>query len=94
MSEQSNNQGRAYEYICLTTLYNEIGKLRSVEIEQNSAYNAAFHAWSLITPLFQNVLTESAQSAVATIYKQISTASAVMFVILLLVEKMCNGKLV
>lgn len=44
MSEQSNNQGRAYEYICLTTLCNEIGKLRRVEIEQNSAYNAAFHA--------------------------------------------------
>ncbi len=68
MSEQSNNQGRAYEYICLTTLYNEIGKLRSVEIEQNSAYNAAFHAWSLVDPLFQNVLTESAKSAVATIF--------------------------
>lgn len=68
MSGQSNNQGRAYEYICLTTLYNEIGKLRSVEIEQNSAYNAAFHAWSLISPLFQNILTESAKSAVDTIF--------------------------
>lgn len=68
MSQRSNNQGRAYEYICLTTLYNEIGKLRSVEIEQNSAYNAAFHAWSLISPLFQNILTESAKSAVATIF--------------------------
>ena len=68
MSEQSNNQGRAYEYICLTTLCNEIGKLRSVEIEQNCAYNAAFHAWSLISPLCQNILTESAKSAVATIF--------------------------
>ncbi len=68
MSQQSNNQGRAYEYICLTTLYNEIGKLRSVEIEQNSAYNAAFHAWSLVNPLFQSMLTESAKSAVDTIF--------------------------
>ena len=68
MSEQSNNQGRAYEYICLTTLYNEISKLRNVEIEQNSAYNAAFHAWSLISQSFQVVLTESAKSAVATIF--------------------------
>ncbi len=68
MSEQSNNRGRAYEYICLTTLYNEIRKVRSVEIEQNSAYNAAFHAWSLVSPFFQNVLTESAKSAVATIF--------------------------
>lgn len=68
MSEQSNNQGRAYEYICLTTLYNEISKLRSVEIEHNSAYDAAFHAWSLISPPLQNVLTESAKAAVATIF--------------------------
>lgn len=68
MSQQSNNQGRAYEYICLTTLYNEIGKLRSVEIEQNSAYNAAFHAWLLVNPLFQSMLTESAKSAVDTIF--------------------------
>lgn len=68
MPEQSNNQGRAYEYICLTTLYNEISKLRSAKIEHNSAYDAAFHAWSLITPLLQNVLTESAKAAVATIF--------------------------
>lgn len=68
MSEQSNNQGRAYEYICLTTLYNEISKLRSAEIEHNSAYDAAFHAWSLISPPLQNVLTESAKAAVATIF--------------------------
>ena len=68
MSEQSNNQGRAYEFICLTTLYNEISKVRGVEIEQNSAYNAAFHAWSLVSPFFQDVLTESARSAVATIF--------------------------
>lgn len=68
MSEQSNNQGRAYEYICLVTLYNEISKFRSVEIEQNSAYNAAHHAWSLIGETFQNILTESAMSAVTTIF--------------------------
>ncbi|MDE6200601.1 MAG: HaeIII family restriction endonuclease [Clostridiales bacterium] len=68
MSEQSNNQGRAYEYICITTLYNEISKLRSVEIVHNSAYSAAFHAWSLIAETLQNVLTESAESVVSTIF--------------------------
>lgn len=68
MPEQSNNQGRAYEYICLTTLYNEISKLRSAEIEHNSAYDAAFHAWSFIGETIQNILTESAKSAVATIF--------------------------
>ncbi len=68
MSKQSNNQGRAYEYICLTTLFDEISKLRSAEIEKNSAYNAALHAWSLVSPMFQNVLVESARAAVATIF--------------------------
>lgn len=68
MSEQSNNQGRAYEYICLMTLYNEISKVRNVEIEHNSAYIAAFRAWSLINPSFQNILIESANSVVATIF--------------------------
>lgn len=68
MSEQSNNQGRAYEYICLVTLHNEISKFRSVEIEQNSAYYAAYHAWSLIGETFQETLTESAKSTVATIF--------------------------
>ena len=28
MSDQSNNQGRAYEYVCLTTLSEEINKIR------------------------------------------------------------------
>ncbi len=68
MSEQSNNQGRAYEYICLTTLFNELSKIRSVEIEQNSAYKAAFHAWSLVSSGYKNVLSESAKSAVDTIF--------------------------
>lgn len=68
MSEQSNNQGRAYEYICLTTLYDEISKLRNVEIVRNSAYNAAVHAWSFIGETFQKVLIESAKSVVATIF--------------------------
>lgn len=68
MSEQSNNQGRAYEYICLTVLSKEIGKRRSVEIEHNSAYDAAFRSWSSVTPPLQNILVESAKSAVATIF--------------------------
>ena len=41
MSEQSNNQGRAYEFICLLTLSQEINKIRKAEIEVNSAYHAA-----------------------------------------------------
>ena len=49
MSEQSNNQGRAYEFICLLTLSQEINKIRKAEIEINSAYRAAEHAWNTIS---------------------------------------------
>ena len=39
MSEQSNNQGRAYEYICVLTLCEEIQKLRPAKFQINSALN-------------------------------------------------------
>lgn len=38
MSKQSNNQGRAYEYICINILNNEINKIRKAEIINNSAF--------------------------------------------------------
>lgn len=68
MSEQSNNQGRAYEYICLITLCEEINKIRKAEIIDNSAFQAAYHAWELMTASFQSILAESAAAAVATIF--------------------------
>lgn len=34
MSSKSNDQGRAYEYICLHTLNNAIGRIRNSEIEK------------------------------------------------------------
>lgn len=68
MSEESNNQGRAYEYICLLTLHKEINEFRNAEIEQNSAYNAAHHAWTQVGKVFQNILLESAKAAAATIF--------------------------
>ena len=40
MSEESNNRGRAYEFICLKTLAEEIKKIRPVEIEENSSFFA------------------------------------------------------
>lgn len=68
MSEQSNNQGRAYEYICITTLLNEIIKVRSAEVIHNSAYQAALHAWNLMPESFQYILKESAKAVVDTIF--------------------------
>lgn len=34
MSDKSNNQGRAYEFVCLLSLGEEIGKFRPVNIVQ------------------------------------------------------------
>ncbi len=68
MSKQSNNQGRAYEYICLLTLSNEINRFRTAEIERNSAYHAAYHAWTDVDMALQETLKESARAAVATVF--------------------------
>ena len=68
MSEQSNNQGRAYEYICILMLREEIQKVRPVIIQINSAFNANESAWNSISPFLQNVLTESAKASIVTIF--------------------------
>lgn len=68
MSDQSNNQGRAYEFICLLTLSQEINKIRKAEIEVNSAYHAAEHAWNTISDELKSILAQSATAAVSTIF--------------------------
>lgn len=49
MSEKSNNQGRAYEFSYLITLYEEISKIRPTIIVKNSSYFAAERAWNTLT---------------------------------------------
>lgn len=68
MSVQSNNQGRAYEYICLLTLNEEINKIRKSEIIENSAFTAAQNAWNFVDDNFKSLLSESAKAAVQTIF--------------------------
>lgn len=68
MSNQSNDKGRAYEYICLQTLFREINKIRSAEIVENSSLHAAERAWSSIDDKIREVLTISAKAAVATLF--------------------------
>ena len=68
MSDQSNNHGRAYEFICLLTLYKEIARYRSVTINKNSSYDAAQRAWGSISQNLQNLLEQSASAAVYTIF--------------------------
>lgn len=69
MSEESNNRGRAYEYICLRTLELEIGKIRKVKIGKNSSYDAAEKAWNLIETDLQNILKLSAITAVGAVFE-------------------------
>ena len=40
MSEKSNNQGRAFEYITLMTLNDEINKFREAAILKNNSYES------------------------------------------------------
>lgn len=48
MSSKSNDQGRAYEYICLHSLHDEISAIRKSRIIHNSSYDAAEHAWNTL----------------------------------------------
>ena len=68
MSKESNNQGRAYEYVCLLTLEREIRKVRPVKIEENSSYYAAMRAWQAIDDELKAILVDSAAAAVKTIF--------------------------
>ena len=68
MSVQSNNQGRAYEYVFINTLFEEINKIRPVTIEENSFLLASRHAYEFVSQEFKNLLKSSALSAVYTIF--------------------------
>lgn len=68
MSNRSNNQGRAFEYICLITLEREIGKYRTAKIVLNNSFDAALTAWNSIDKSAQARLMISAESVIKTIF--------------------------
>lgn len=68
MSNQSNDKGRAYEYICLMTLFKAINSVRPAEIVENSSYDAALRAWETIDVSTRYILKISAMSAVETLF--------------------------
>lgn len=68
MNSASNDQGRAYEYICLMALAEEINKFRLAVIDKNSSYEAAQNAWNSIDAQLKEILTESAKAAVLNIF--------------------------
>jgi len=68
LSNKSNNQGRAFEYITLITLKKEISKIREASIEKNSSYEATKRAWENIDKELQVDLEKAAEAAVDSIF--------------------------
>ena len=68
VSTSSNDKGRAYEYICLLTLLDEIKKFRNAQIIENSSLDAAERAWNSIDDETRETLTISAKAAVSTLF--------------------------
>ena len=67
MSSNSNNQGRAYEFAWMTSLFEVLNSLRQTEIEYNSSYDANKRAWNAIGKEKRALYTVSANAAVDTI---------------------------
>lgn len=68
MSKKSNNQGRAYEYACLTIVSEAIKKYSPVEMVYNSSYEAAKRAWGTLNKQEQALYLLSARSILKTIF--------------------------
>ncbi len=68
MSDKSNNQGRAYEYICLLKLCEAIKMKRNASILLNSSYKAAERAWDSIGEENRRNYTLSAESVIDTLF--------------------------
>ena len=67
VSTKSNDQGRAYEYAWIQTLYKAIAELRKTRIVENSSLIANEKAWSLMDEDMQETFMISAGAAVNTV---------------------------
>ena len=67
MSTNSNNQGRAYEYAWITTLFKTLDPIRKTDIVCNSSYDANLRAWNAMSIDKQDLFMISANAAVDTI---------------------------
>ena len=68
VSRKSNDQGRAFEFITLITLEEEISKVREATIIKNSSYDATKRAWDSIDKNLQSDLKKAAIAAVGSIF--------------------------
>ena len=69
MSTNSNDQGRAYEYAWIKTLYKALHQLRKTEIIKNSSLEANRRAWDIMPSSMQSLFYVSADAAVETVLK-------------------------
>ncbi len=67
VSTKSNDQGRAYEYAWIQTLYKVLKELRKTSIVKNSSFTANERAWNLIDEDIQETFMTSAYAAINTI---------------------------
>ena len=68
VSRRSNDQRRAFEFITLITLKEEISKVREAAIVENSSYEATKRAWENIDANLQEDLKKAALAAVDSIF--------------------------
>lgn len=64
VSTKSNDQGRAYEYAWIKTLYKAVAEIRKTRIVENSSYSANKRAWSLMDEDMQKTFMISAGAAI------------------------------
>lgn len=67
VSTKSNDQGRAYEYAWIQTLYKVLTKLRKTKIVENSSLIANEKAWSIMDEDMQETFMISARAAINTV---------------------------
>lgn len=67
LSTKSNDQGRAYEYAWIKTLYKALSGMRKTRIVENSSFLANERAWSMMDEDMQNSFMISAGAAVHTV---------------------------
>ena len=67
VSARSNDQGRAYEYAWMQTLYGALADVRTTSVVENSSLAANEKAWSLMTTELRQTFLTSAGAAIKTL---------------------------
>lgn len=67
VSTKSNDQGRAYEYAWMETIYAALSELRQTKVIENSSLLANRKAWDIMDEEMQAIFMTSAEAAIDTI---------------------------